>query len=136
MPGKDSIVKATRRKEDGLWYSTRRTARVQSPSTETTFITRTLCNTFSCQKVSSWVDPWASVEIIQDQDQRSPWQVGENVSKHLSLGLDSREGKILLQFYFLKKRKNILASGLFLSVCPILITMNHSIKHLLPAAKS
>lgn len=82
------------------------------------------------------MDPWASVEIIQDQDQRSPWQVGENVSKHLSLGLDSREGKILLQFYFLKKRKNILASGLFLSVCPILITMNHSIKHLLPAAKS
>ena len=65
---------------------------------------QTPCNTFPCEKVSSWVDPCASMKTIQDQDQRSPWQVGENMSTHLNLGLDSREGKILLYF---KKDKYI-----------------------------
>jgi len=54
------------------------------------------------------------MEIIQDQDQITPWQVGENVSIHLSLGLDSREGKIL---HYLKKDKCICKGRIFLRIC-------------------
>lgn len=74
------------------------------------------------------------MEITEDQDQRSPWQVGENVSPHLSFGLDRSKA----QYYFTPKETNILASGLFSQefICPTLTTPNHSLKLASPAARS